>query len=153
MSCPLYFLHFILRRKLSLLFQIRFWTHLYTTGSFLHTTPFNWIVYESYCQTFTKILKSLYLAWDSNPGFSSNKPTHYLLDHGDLHMLFMLSNLKIYHLLRINIYRGISQWSNRWCVGRRFSLGRFLAKSLRVKNKPAIKKFLKNLSLGVDVDL
>ena len=23
------------------------------------------------------------LAWDSNPGFSSNKPTHYLLDHGD----------------------------------------------------------------------
>ena len=24
------------------------------------------------------------LAWDSNPGFSSNKPTHYLLDHGDL---------------------------------------------------------------------
>ena len=23
------------------------------------------------------------LAWDSNPDFSSNKPTHYLLDHGD----------------------------------------------------------------------
>ena len=23
------------------------------------------------------------LAWDSNPGFSSNKPTHYLLDHDD----------------------------------------------------------------------
>ena len=23
------------------------------------------------------------LAWDSNLGFSSNKPTHYLLDHGD----------------------------------------------------------------------
>ena len=23
------------------------------------------------------------LAWDSNPGFSSNKPTHYLLDHGN----------------------------------------------------------------------
>ena len=22
-------------------------------------------------------------AWDSNPGFSSNKPTHYLLDQGD----------------------------------------------------------------------
>ena len=22
-------------------------------------------------------------AWDSNPGFSSNKPTYYLLDHGD----------------------------------------------------------------------
>ena len=24
-----------------------------------------------------------YLAWGSNPGFSSNKPTHYLLDHSD----------------------------------------------------------------------
>ena len=24
------------------------------------------------------------LAWHSNPGFSSNKPTHYLLDHGHL---------------------------------------------------------------------
>ena len=24
------------------------------------------------------------LAWDSNPGFSSNKRTHYLIDHGDL---------------------------------------------------------------------
>ena len=24
------------------------------------------------------------LTWYSNPGFSSNKPTHYLLDHGDL---------------------------------------------------------------------
>ena len=24
-----------------------------------------------------------YLAWDSNSGFLSNKPTHYLLDHGD----------------------------------------------------------------------
>ena len=23
------------------------------------------------------------LAWDWNPGFSSNKPTHYVLDHGD----------------------------------------------------------------------
>ena len=23
------------------------------------------------------------LAWGSNPGFSSNKPTHHLLDHGD----------------------------------------------------------------------
>ena len=27
------------------------------------------------------------LAWDSNPGFSSNKPTHYLLDHGDFSSL------------------------------------------------------------------
>ena len=31
------------------------------------------------------------LAWDSNPGFSSNKPTHYLLDHGDVMMLVRAS--------------------------------------------------------------
>ena len=24
------------------------------------------------------------LAWGSNPGFTSNKPTHYLLDYGEL---------------------------------------------------------------------
>ena len=30
------------------------------------------------------------LAWDSNPGFSSNKPTHYLLDHGDFYFLYLL---------------------------------------------------------------
>ena len=27
------------------------------------------------------------LAWESNPGFSSNKSTHYLLDHGDFKCL------------------------------------------------------------------
>ena len=27
------------------------------------------------------------LAWDSNPGFSSNKPTHYLLDHCDFNTI------------------------------------------------------------------
>ena len=26
------------------------------------------------------------LTWGSNPGFSSNKPTHYLLDHGDFYI-------------------------------------------------------------------
>ena len=36
---------------------------------------------------------------------------------------------------------------------RRFPLSRFLAKSLRLKNKPAMKKFLKNLSFGVDIKL
>ena len=35
---------------------------------------------------------------------------------------------------------------------RRFALSRFLAKTLRV-NKPVMKKFLKNLSSGVDVKL
>ena len=36
------------------------------------------------------------LAWDSNPGFSSNKPIHYLLEHGDnitkrISLIFRLS--------------------------------------------------------------
>ena len=31
------------------------------------------------------------LAWHSNPGFSSNKPTHYLLDHGDFKALGLLT--------------------------------------------------------------
>ena len=30
------------------------------------------------------------LAWDSNPGFSSNKLTHYLLDHGDFVCLIII---------------------------------------------------------------
>ena len=30
------------------------------------------------------------LAWDSYPGFASNKPTHYLLDHGDLFYYFKI---------------------------------------------------------------
>ena len=33
------------------------------------------------------------LAWDSNPGFSSNKPTHYLLGHGDLQRYNIFFNL------------------------------------------------------------
>ena len=31
------------------------------------------------------------LAWDTNPSFSSNKPIHYLLDHGDFMMLVRAS--------------------------------------------------------------
>ena len=38
------------------------------------------------------------LAWDSNPDFSSNKPTHYLLDHGDFTYLPTWSN-KVYSML------------------------------------------------------
>ena len=33
------------------------------------------------------------LTWDSNLGFSSNKPTHYLLDHGDLNVDGKTQNL------------------------------------------------------------
>ena len=34
------------------------------------------------------------LAWNSNPGFSSNKPTHYLLDHGDFLKVTTKNNAK-----------------------------------------------------------
>ena len=30
------------------------------------------------------------LAWDSNLGFTSNKPTHYLVDYGDFHYSILL---------------------------------------------------------------
>ena len=35
------------------------------------------------------------LAWDSNRGFSSNKPTHYLLGHGDLMQVISQKKKKI----------------------------------------------------------
>ena len=34
------------------------------------------------------------LAWGSNPGFTSNKPTHYSLDYGDFMPLRYLKTLK-----------------------------------------------------------
>ena len=37
----------------------------------------------------------LCLAWGSNTGFSSNKPTPYLLDHGDQVVSIALDRLKI----------------------------------------------------------
>ena len=37
------------------------------------------------------------LAWGSNPGFSSNKPTHYILDHGDC-MYTYVHNWPLQHL-------------------------------------------------------
>ena len=36
------------------------------------------------------------LTWYMNPGFTSNKPTHYLLDYGDLcHHIFVMSSFSI----------------------------------------------------------
>ena len=32
------------------------------------------------------------LAWNLNPGFSSNKPTHYLLDYGDFSLKILIFN-------------------------------------------------------------
>ena len=51
------------------------------------------IYFQSFCQKsaerkspkkfFLFIFHFLWLTWDTNPGFTSNKPTHYLLDYGD----------------------------------------------------------------------
>ena len=49
----------------------------------------------------------LCLAWDSNPGFLSSKPTHYLLDHGDF------SACPIEYFARVIWQHGHLNW--RWC--------------------------------------
>ena len=47
------------------------------------------------------------LAWDLNPGFSSNKPTHYLLDHGNYHYRTMHKNIDSDSITRIgHVERG-----------------------------------------------
>ena len=50
---------------------------LFTSQSFCQKSDESKSPKNTFCISFW------YLAWDSNPGFSSNKPTHYLLDHGD----------------------------------------------------------------------
>ena len=60
---------------------------------FWETFHGNFIYSQSLCQKSAerKLPKKYFLyfvliwclAWDSNPGFSFNEPTHYLLDHGD----------------------------------------------------------------------
>ena len=47
------------------------------------------------------------LAWDSNPGFLSNKPTHYLLDHAPYALRILLwiklANIFFFHLFAYNL--------------------------------------------------
>ena len=66
-------------------------------------------------------ISSWCLAWDSNPGFSSNKPTHYLLDHGDFnhstnHSISFLSarNISIFLKLWIQMSRLMNQTHFKW---------------------------------------
>ena len=43
---------------------------------------------QSFCQkSAERKSPKKYLAWESNLGFSSNKPTHYLLDYGDFGLI------------------------------------------------------------------
>ena len=41
------------------------------------------ICWEEIAKEILFVFRFWCLAWDSNPGFWFNKPTHYLLDHGD----------------------------------------------------------------------
>ena len=70
------------------------WSSLYNSGGTysLRTTDFwetfhgNFICSEFLPEISEDILFVFCfrcLAWGSNPGFTSNKPTHYLLDYGD----------------------------------------------------------------------
>ena len=48
------------------------------------------------------------MTFDSNPGFSSNKPTHYLLDHGDFTDLdteFKFSKQSLPSVLNLDLLR------------------------------------------------
>ena len=47
------------------------------------------------------------LAWGSTPGFSSNKPTHYLLYHGDF-VVYVCKNQKMFG------QRGLLSWVNNF---------------------------------------
>ena len=49
------------------------------------------------------------LTWGWNPGFSSNKPTHYLLDHGDF--LKRIEKIKGYE--KMWLYDLRMMWSNQ----------------------------------------
>ena len=55
-------------------------------SQFLFPFPFNFFQISFPGNRRSNTFRILFwcLAWDSNTGFSSNKPTHYLLDHGDL---------------------------------------------------------------------
>ena len=48
------------------------------------------------------------LPWDTNPGFKSNKPTHYLLDYGDLNLLSV--DLKQKNEIFKNSWVGLGHW-------------------------------------------
>ena len=85
------------------------------------------------------------LTWDTNPGFTSNKQTHYLLDYGD-YVVTLVYNKIILPCPRPDIETKYEIFL------RRFPLSRFLAKTLKA-NKIAMKSFSKYLSFGVDFKL
>ena len=63
------------------------------------------------------------LAWASNPGFTSNKPTHYLLNYGDFSLLLapvliFFMNVRTYSL-NVDIYSAFAKKSLREEVAER----------------------------------
>ena len=60
----------------------------------LKLTPNNRFFWETFHNNFyllSEFLPEIY--WGSNPDFSSNKPTHYLLDHGDFTCIDELNSI------------------------------------------------------------
>ena len=85
------------------------------------------------------------LAWDSNPSFSSNKPTHYLLDHGDHCCLIRHKTNPRSDISNKTKYNQIFLWQ--------LPPRRFLTKKSLWLNKIPMKSSSKNLSFGVDLKL
>ena len=75
------------------------------------------------------------LAWGSNLGFTSNKPTNYLLDYGDFTVCWLV-RCKARGRILCQVQNEI--WK-KYIFLRGFTLNRFLAKILRV-NKTCLEK-------------
>ena len=81
MLCVLIFIHKWLDLQSTLndrFFERRFMAILFVLSEFLPE-----ICWKEITEKNTFCILFWCLAWVSNNGFSSNKPTHYLLDHGD----------------------------------------------------------------------
>ena len=92
---------------------------------FWETFHCNFIYSQSFCQKSAerKSPKKYFfrisfwcLVWDLNPGFSSNKPTHYILDHGDFDTSLKIKKQQISHftknLLHKLSYHLRQSWAN-----------------------------------------
>ena len=82
------------------------------------------------------------LAWGSNPDFSSNKPTHYLLHYCDIQSTYSRQQVLVrqYIVLRFYLSKMFRNQVRHQSVNmkiflRRLSLSRFLVKTLRVNKK------------------
>ena len=61
----------------------RFLRNFFIAGFILLSEFVTEICWEEVAEEILFIIHFWWLTRDTNPGFSSNKPTHYILDHGD----------------------------------------------------------------------